>query len=40
MKNTNKGGILKYLGLDIGFRFQIDRARYEDVWYDEKLRYI
>jgi len=29
--------ILKYLSLDIGFRFQIDRKGYEDVWYDEKI---
>ncbi len=29
--------IIKYLGLDIGFRFLIDKNGYEDVWYDEKL---
>ncbi|SEC60666.1 hypothetical protein SAMN05192540_3597 [Maribacter dokdonensis] len=29
--------ISKYLGLDIGFRFQIDRKGYEDVWFDEKI---
>jgi len=32
--------ILKYLGLDIGFRFQIDNKGYEDVWYDVKLKNI
>lgn len=32
--------ILKYLSLDVGFRFQIDRKGYEDVWYDEKLKNI
>jgi len=30
--------IVKYLGLDIGFRFMIDKNGYEDIWYDEKLR--
>ena len=29
--------ILKYLSLDVGFRFQIDRKGYEDVWFDEKI---
>jgi len=32
--------ILKYLSLDVGFRFQIDNKGYEDVWYDEKLKNI
>ena len=32
--------ILKYLSLDVGFRFQMDRKGYEDVWYDEKLKNI
>lgn len=30
--------IIKYLGLEIGFRFLSDSKDYEDVWYDEKLR--
>ena len=29
--------LIKYLGLDIGYRFLIDKKEYEDVWYDEKL---
>jgi hypothetical protein len=29
--------ILRYLGLDIGFRFLADNNGYEDVWYDETL---
>ncbi|WP_073246636.1 immunity protein Imm33 domain-containing protein [Maribacter aquivivus] len=29
--------ILKYLSLDIGFRFQIDDKGYENVWFDEKI---
>ncbi len=29
--------IIKYLGLEEGFRFQIDDKDYEDVWYDEEL---
>ena len=32
--------IIKYLGLDIGFRFLADRNGYEDIWYDEKLKNI
>jgi len=32
--------IIKYLALDIGFRFLIDKDGYEDIWYDEKLRVI
>jgi hypothetical protein len=32
--------IIKYLGLEIGFRFLSDRNGYEDVWYDEKLKDI
>ncbi|MBB5269187.1 hypothetical protein [Algibacter amylolyticus] len=35
-----KPEILKYLSLDIGFRFQIDSKGYEDVWFDEKLKNI
>lgn len=30
--------IIKYLGLDIGYRFISDKNGYEDVWYDERLR--
>lgn len=30
--------IIKYLGLDIGFRFLTDNNGYEDVWYDETLK--
>lgn len=32
--------IIKYLGLDIGFRFLADRNGYEDIWFDEKLKKI
>ncbi|WP_425629896.1 immunity protein Imm33 domain-containing protein [Cellulophaga lytica] len=32
--------ILKYLSLDVGFRFLIDKKGYEDVWFDEKLKNI
>lgn len=32
--------LIKYFGLDVGFRFLIDHKGYEDVWYDEKLRLI
>ena len=32
--------IIKYLGLDIGFRFLSDRNGYEDIWFDEKLKNI
>jgi hypothetical protein len=32
--------IIKYLGLEIGFRFLADKNSYEDVWYDEKLKLI
>lgn len=28
---------LKYLGLPVGFRFQIDRKDHEDVWFDEDM---
>ncbi len=30
--------IIKYLGLDAGFRFLTDSNGYEDVWYDETLK--
>jgi hypothetical protein len=29
--------IIKYLGLDIGFRFLTESKGYEDIWYDKKL---
>ena len=29
--------IIKYLGLDDGFRFLITESGYEDVWFDKKL---
>ncbi len=29
--------IVIYLGLDVGFRFQINSNGYQDVWYDESL---
>ncbi len=32
--------IIKYLGLDIGFRFLVDNKGFEDVWYDENLKKI
>ena len=32
--------IIKYLGLDIGFRILTDKKGYEDIWVDEKLRVI
>jgi hypothetical protein len=32
--------IIKYLGLDIGFRFLADSKGYEDIWYDAKLKNI
>lgn len=32
--------IIKYLGLDIGFRFLADKKGYEDIWYDENLKNI
>lgn len=30
--------LLKYLSLDVGFRFIIDKKGYEDVWFDEELK--
>ena len=32
--------IIKYLGLDIGFRFLAGKNDFEDIWYDEKLKNI
>jgi len=30
--------LIKYFGLDVGYRFLIDKKEYEDVWFDEKLK--
>ncbi len=35
-----KPEILKYLGMPIGYGFQIDYNDYEDIWYDEKIEFI
>ncbi|MCL5130604.1 MULTISPECIES: hypothetical protein [Flavobacteriaceae] len=35
-----KPELIKYLGLDVGFRFLIGKDNYEDVWYDEKLKNV
>ncbi len=32
--------IIKYLGLDVGFRFLADKAGFEDVWFDETLKSV
>jgi hypothetical protein len=32
--------IIRYLALDVGFRFLIDKNGHEDIWYDEKLKII
>ncbi|GAA4807124.1 immunity protein Imm33 domain-containing protein [Litoribaculum gwangyangense] len=32
-----KPDIIKYLGLDVGFRFLIDKKGYEDVWFDQNI---
>jgi hypothetical protein len=32
--------IIKYLGLDVGFRFLTDSNGHEDVWYDETLKRV
>lgn len=32
--------LIKYFGLDVGYRFLINKNEYEDVWYDEKLKLI
>ena len=29
--------VIKYLGLPVGYRFQIDDHGYEDIWYDASL---
>jgi hypothetical protein len=33
----NKPDLLRYLGLPPGYRFLIDNAGYEDIWYDATL---
>ena len=30
--------IIKYLGLDVGYRFLIDENGYEDIWFDNNLK--
>ena len=30
--------LIKYLGLDIGFRFLVDSNGHEDIWFDEELK--
>lgn len=30
--------LIRYLGLDVGYRFLIDKTGYEDVWYDEEIK--
>ena len=35
-----KPELIKYLGLDVGFRFLIGKDNYEDVWYDEKPKNV
>jgi len=32
-----KPDLIKYLGLDIGFRFLTDKKGYEDVWFDKNI---
>lgn len=32
--------IIKYLALDVGYRFLIDSNGYEDVWFDESLKNV
>ena len=32
--------IIKYLGLEVGYRFLADKNGYEDIWFDEKLKVI
>lgn len=29
--------LIKYFGLDVGYRFLIDKNKFEDVWFDDKL---
>jgi hypothetical protein len=30
--------IIKYLGLEVGFRFLIDKNGYQDIWFDKKFK--
>ena len=30
--------LIKYFGLDVGYRFLIDKKEYEEVWFDKKLK--
>ncbi len=32
-----KPEIIKYLGLDVGFRFLVGKNNYEDVWFDKNV---
>lgn len=32
--------IIKYLGLDAGYRFLVDSKGHEDVWFDENIKNI
>ena len=32
-----KPEIIKYLGLEVGFRFLVDKNGYEDVWFDKEI---
>ena len=33
----DKPDLIKYLGLDVGFRFLTDKKGYEDVWFDQNI---
>jgi hypothetical protein len=35
-----KPEVIKYLALDVGFRFLIGKENYEDVWFDKKISEI
>ncbi|MCF6133563.1 immunity protein Imm33 domain-containing protein [Flavobacterium wongokense] len=35
-----KPEVIKYLGLDVGFRFLLGKENYEDVWFDKKISEI
>ena len=35
-----KPEVIKYLGLDVGFRFLSGKENYEDVWFDKKISEI
>lgn len=34
---TIKPGLIRYLGLPVGYRFLIDDKGYEDIWFDDSL---